>query len=97
MKVNMAEGPSTTITPSNQFVVKCSVCSHHVYKHIRSPFIGELFETFCEEDNKHEKYAVAVHLNNCLTMLDTSWGNMHLPLLHQEAKDHSAAQQLVEV
>jgi len=64
MKVNMAEGPSTIITPSNQFIVKCSVCSHHVYKHIGSPCIGELFETFCEEDNKHDKYAVAVHLNN---------------------------------
>jgi len=46
MKVNMAEGPSTTATLSNQFVVKCSVCGHHVYKHIWSPHVGEPFETF---------------------------------------------------
>ena len=63
----MAEGPSTTATPSNQFVVKCSVRGHHVYKRIWSPCIGEPFEAFCEEDNEHNKYAMAVHLNNCLT------------------------------
>jgi len=68
-KVNMAEGPSTTATPSNQFVVKCSVHSHHVYKRIWSPCVGEPFETCCEEDNEHNKYAVAVHLNNCLTVV----------------------------
>ena len=48
--MNMAEGPGTTATSSNQFVVKCSVLSHHVYKHIWSPCVGELFETFCEEN-----------------------------------------------
>jgi len=71
-KVNMAEGPSTQVTsttPSNQFVVKCSVRGHHVYKCTWSPWIGEPFEAFCEEDNKHDKYAVAVHLNNCLTVV----------------------------
>jgi len=66
---NMAEGPSKTATPNNQFVVKCSVCDHHVYKRTGSPCIGELFEGFCEEDNKHDKYAMAVHLNNCLTVV----------------------------
>ena len=50
--------------PSNYFVVKCSVHSHHVYKRIWSPCIGEPFE-----DEKHDKYAVAVHLNNCLTVV----------------------------
>jgi len=70
MKVNMAEGSSTTTIPSNQFVVKCSVCSHHVYKRIWSPCVGEPFETFCEQDNEHDKYAVAVHLNNCLTVVE---------------------------
>jgi len=69
MKVNMAEGLSTTATLSNQFVVKCSVHNHHVYKHMWSPCVGEPFETFCEEDNEHDKYAVAVHLNNCLTVV----------------------------
>ena len=68
-KVNMAEGPSTTATPSNQFVVKCSVCSHHMYKRIWSPCIGEPFETFFEEDDEHDKYTVAVHLNNYLTVV----------------------------
>ena len=68
MKVNMAEGPSTTVTPSNQFVVKCSVHGHHVYKHIWSPCVGEPFEAFCEEDNEHDKYATAVHLN-CLPVV----------------------------
>jgi len=61
MKVNMAEGPSKTATLSNQFVAKC----HHVYKCIWSPCVGEPLETFCEEDNEHDKYAVAVHINNC--------------------------------
>jgi len=68
-KVNMAEGPSTTTTLSNQFIVKCSVCGHNVYKRIWSPCIGELFEAFCKEDNEHDKYAMAVHLNNCLTVV----------------------------
>jgi len=62
-KVNMAEGPSTTATPSNQFTVKCSVRGHHVYKCIWSPSIGEPFETFCDEENEHSKYAMAVHRN----------------------------------
>ena len=26
-------------------------------------------ETFCEEENEHDKYATAVHLNNCLTVV----------------------------
>jgi len=30
--MNIAEGPSTIATLSNQFIVKCSVRSHHVYK-----------------------------------------------------------------
>jgi len=63
----MAEGPSTTATLSNQFVVKCSVHGHYVYKCIWSPCVGELFEAFCEEDNEHDKYAVIVHLNNNLS------------------------------
>ena len=46
--MNMAEGPSTTATPSNQFVVNCSVRGHHVYKHIWSPCVGEPFETFAK-------------------------------------------------
>jgi len=40
-----------------------------VYKRIWSPCVGEQFETFCEEDNEHDKYAVAVHLKNCLTVV----------------------------
>ena len=69
VNVNMAEGPSTTATLSNQFVVKGSVRGHHVYKYIWSPCVGEQFETFCEEDNEHDKYAVAVHLKNSLTVV----------------------------
>ena len=65
----MAEGPSTTATPTNQFIVKCSVLGHNVYKCIWSPCVGEPFEAFCEEDNEHDKYAVAVHMNNCLTVV----------------------------
>jgi len=65
----MAEGPSTTATPSNQFVVKCSVRSHHVYKCIWSPCVGEQFEMFCEEDNEHNKYAKAVNLKNSLAVV----------------------------
>ena len=68
-KVNMAEGPSTTTTLSNQVIVTCSVRSRHMYKHIRSPCIGEPFETFFEEDDEHDKYTVAVHLNNYLTVV----------------------------
>ena len=68
-KVNMTERPSTTATPSNLFVVKCSVRRYHVYKCVWSPCVGEPFEAFCEEDNEHDKYVVAVHLNNCLTVL----------------------------
>ena len=64
VNVNMAEGPSTTAIPSNHFVVKCGVHGHHVYKRIWSPCVGEQFEMFCEEDNEHDKYAVAVHLKN---------------------------------
>jgi len=69
VNVNMAKGPSTTATPSNQFIVKCSVHSHHVYKCIWRPCIGEQFETFCEEDNKHDKYAMAVNLKNSLAVV----------------------------
>jgi len=65
----MAEGPSTTATPSNQFVAKCSVRGHHVYKCIGGLFVGEQFETFCKENNEHDKYAMAVHLKNSLTVL----------------------------
>jgi len=65
----MEEGPSITATPSNKLVVKCSVHGHHAYKRIWSPCIGEPFETFCKEDNEHDKYAVAIHLNNCLTVV----------------------------
>ena len=68
-EVNMAEGPSTTVTLSNQFVVKCSVRGHHVYKCIWHPCVGEPFEAFCEEDNKHDKCVVVVHLDNCLTVV----------------------------
>ena len=71
VNVDMAEGPSTTAVPSNPFVVKCSVRvrGHHVYKRIWSPCVGEQFETFCEEDNKHDEYAMAVHLKNSLTVV----------------------------
>jgi len=55
--VNMADGPSTY----NNY--------HHAYKRILSPCVGEPFETFCEEDNEHNKFAVAVHLNNRLTVV----------------------------
>ena len=68
-KVNMAEGLSTTATPSNQFVVKCSVRGHHVYKRIWSPCVGEPFEAFCEERQwTRQVCTVALHLNNCLTI-----------------------------
>ena len=64
-------------------------------------------ETFCEENSKHDKYAVAVHLNNCLTVVG------HIPreitrtcyffiknkgeITGEVAEDDSTAQQLVEV
>ena len=106
--MNTAEGPNTTSPLSKQFIVKCSVRGHHVYKCIWSPCVDELLETFCEEDYKHDKYAVAVHLNNCLTVVGhiprEIQCNTHLPLLHKEqrgitgeAEDDSTAQQLVEV
>ena len=28
------------------------------------------FETFCEEENEHDKYGMAVHLKNSLTVVD---------------------------
>jgi len=97
---------STTATPSNQFAVKCSTCSHHVYKRISSPCIGEPVETFCEEDNEHDKYVVFACLNNCLTVVG------HIPReitctchcfiknkgeITGKVKDNSAALQLMEV
>ena len=80
--MNMAEGPSTTASS------ECSAHGHHVYKRIWSPCIGEQFETFCEEDNEHDKYAVTVHLKK---QFNSSWShpegdNQHLPLLHQEQR-----------
>jgi len=33
------------------------------------PCVSEPFDIFCKEDNQHDKYAVAVHLNNCLTVV----------------------------
>ncbi len=63
----MAE--TTTTTAVNQFVVKCSVRGHHVYKRIWTPRVGERLETFCEEDNEHDKYAVAAHRNGCATIV----------------------------
>ena len=65
LRVNMAEEPSTAAILSHRFVLKSSVCGHHVYKRVWSPCVGESLETFCEEDNEHDKYAVAVHLSNC--------------------------------
>ncbi len=55
----------------NQFVLKYSVRGHHIYKRIWTPQVGERLETFCEEDNEHDKYAVAVHVNleNCATVV----------------------------
>ena len=84
-KVNMAEGPSTTATLSNQFIVKCSVRGHHVYKRIWSPSIGEPFETFCEEENEHNKYAMAVHRKTVVGHIPEE-NNTHLPFFHQEQK-----------
>ena len=40
-----------------------------MYKRVWSPCVGESLETFCEEDNEHNKYAVAVHLSNCSTVV----------------------------
>ena len=40
-----------------------------MYKRIWSSCVGEPFQTFCKKDNEHDKYAVAVHLNNCLTVV----------------------------
>ncbi len=54
---------------TNQFVLKCSVRGHHTYKRIWTPQVGERLETFCQEDNEHDKYAVAVHLENCATVV----------------------------
>ncbi len=41
----------------------------HIYKRIWTPQVGERLETFCEEDNEHDKYVVAVHLENCATVV----------------------------
>ena len=87
-KVNKSEhgeGPSTTATLSNQFIVKCSVRGHHVYKRIWSPSIGEPFETFCEEENEHNKYAMAVHQNTVVGHIPEE-NNTHLPFFRQEQK-----------
>ena len=61
----MAEEPRTTV---NQFTVKCIVCGHHVYKR-KWTQVGERLETVCENNNEHDKYAVAVHLGNCATAI----------------------------
>jgi len=45
------------------------VRGHHAYNRIWSPCVGEPFETFCKESKEHDDYAVAVHLNNCLTVV----------------------------
>ncbi len=63
--VDMAEESAT----ANQFVVKCSVRGHHVYKRIWTPRVGESLGTFCEEDNEHDKYAVAVHRDSSATIV----------------------------
>ena len=94
MKVKMAERPSTTATPSNQFIVKCSVRGHHVYKRIWGPCVGEQFETFCEEDKVTRQVCrgcTSVQLFNC-SRTHSEGNNTHMPLLHQEAEDDSAAQ-----
>ena len=62
----MAEEPRTT---ANQFTVKCTVRSHHVYKRIWTPQASERLETVCEVNNEHDKYAVAVHLCNTVTTI----------------------------
>ena len=99
----MAEGSSTTATPSNQFVVKCIVHGHHVYKHIWSPGAlvsslqrGQQTQQVCRGCSSEKQF-------------NSRWShpkgdNLHLPLLHQEQReitgeveDDSAAQQLVEV
>ena len=36
------------------------VKGHHVYKNIWAPFTGEQLSLQAEEDNEHDKYAVAV-------------------------------------
>ena len=50
-------------------MVKCSVRGHQVYKRIWSSCVGEQFESFCKEDNEHDKYGMAVHLKNSLTVV----------------------------
>ena len=64
-------GRGTHGAPDGIGPVRCEMqCArHHLYKRIWSPCVGEQFETFCEEDNKHDKYAMAVHLKNSLTVV----------------------------
>jgi len=81
----MPEGPSTTATPSNQYVVKCSVCGHHVYKTygvlalVNSLWCYAKRTTNATSDCSSEK------------QFNSSWShpegdNPHLPLLHQEQR-----------
>jgi len=100
-KVNMAEGPSTATTPSNQFIVKYSVHGHHMYKRRWSPCVGELFvlvSCLCWYVSHLRHFAsrtmsmtrcrgcTSEQLFNC-SLTHPEGNNTHLPLLHQEAED----------
>ena len=43
---------------------KASVRGHHVYKTVWTAFIGETLAVNREEANLHDRYAVAVYLND---------------------------------
>jgi len=85
MSVNMAERPSTTATPSNQYIVKCSVRGHHVYKTYGVLALVSSLRCYAKRTTNAT--------SDCSSekQFNSSWShpegdNPHLPLLHQEQR-----------
>ena len=64
LEENESEHGRETKYTSNQFVVKCSVRGHHVYKHYVVLALVSRLRHFARRTT-----SVAVHLNNCLTVI----------------------------
>ena len=39
---------------------------HHVYKAVWTPFVGEILDTRREDENSHDRHAVAVVFDSCV-------------------------------
>ena len=51
---------------SSSYSLQSVVTGHHIYKSVWSPAIGERLPLAREEDNVHDRYAVAVIKNECI-------------------------------